>query len=160
MQVNLDKGKGKGGDAQGDELWRIEHLTGSNHNDRLTENDLNNRLEGGDGEDMLDVGAGNDTFEGGDGADEFVFTSDVSRDTITDCSGSMIERQGDQIDLTSANLSPDNSSLPGLILGGYITQVGTDIEVSVASSILTIDDYNMSDLVEGDFRPRFASMSH
>lgn len=64
-----------GGDAEGDQLFSIENLIGSKHDDQLKGNWKNNRLEGGEGNDLL---------TGGWGRDQFVFKSGDDVDTITD----------------------------------------------------------------------------
>ena len=78
VKVSLLNGYGKGGDAEGDQLFDIENLTGSNAADRLTGDDNDNVLDGLSGSDLLfgmggnDVltgGSGNDTLNGGDGHD-------------------------------------------------------------------------------------------
>jgi len=76
--VDLEWGIAEGGDAQGDTLTNIEHLAGSNHNDRLLGNGADNILAGGKGNDLLNGRGGddillgdegNDTIYGGDGND-------------------------------------------------------------------------------------------
>ncbi len=64
-----------GGDAEGDQLFSIENLIGSKHDDQLKGNWKNNRLEGGEGNDLL---------TGGWGHDQFVFKSGDDIDTISD----------------------------------------------------------------------------
>jgi|GEM_PF-3164025 len=64
-----------GGDAEGDQLFSIENLIGSSHDDQLKGNWKSNRLEGGEGNDLL---------TGGWGHDQFVFKSGDDVDTITD----------------------------------------------------------------------------
>ncbi|GAA6210906.1 hypothetical protein NBRC116602_06460 [Hyphomicrobiales bacterium 4NK60-0047b] len=64
-----------GGDAEGDQLFSIENLIGSMHDDQLKGNWKNNRLEGGEGNDLL---------TGGWGHDQFVFRSGDDIDTISD----------------------------------------------------------------------------
>ena len=61
VTVNLETGAASGGDAEGDSLDSIEHLTGSAYDDTLTGDAGNNVLEGGDGADTLDGGEGIDT---------------------------------------------------------------------------------------------------
>lgn len=58
-----------GGDAQGDQLFEIENLTGSDHNDILTGDAGNNVISGGAGRDLVNGGAGNDTLLGDSGID-------------------------------------------------------------------------------------------
>ncbi len=71
---------GFGGDAEGDVLVAIEHLTGSAHKDMLEGNTGDNHLKGMGGDDWDDMairgkdgglfgGEGNDTLEGGTGND-------------------------------------------------------------------------------------------
>ena len=70
VRVSLITGRGEGGHAEGDRLSNVEHLVGSDHDDRLFGDDDNaNRLFGGDGDDKIVAGAGADTVEGGAGAD-------------------------------------------------------------------------------------------
>ena len=61
VTVNLETGAASGGDAEGDTLDSIEHLTGSAHDDTLIGDAGPNVLEGGGGGDMLDGGDGIDT---------------------------------------------------------------------------------------------------
>ena len=77
-----DMSVGKGGHAEGDELYDIENVTGSAHTDKLEGDDNNNVLMGMGGDDWdspataqaratggLYGGDGNDTLAGGDGMD-------------------------------------------------------------------------------------------
>jgi Ca2+-binding RTX toxin-like protein len=79
--VNLARGLGVGGSAEGDTLSGIENLYGSPHNDIFTGDDQanlflgldgNDILKGGGGADRLEGGFGDDTFKGGGGADMLV----------------------------------------------------------------------------------------
>ena len=78
VTVNLETGKGSGGDAEGDTLVSIEKVLGTQFSDDLIGNDGANRLWGeaglddlfgGDGDDHLYGGAGHDWLQGGSGAD-------------------------------------------------------------------------------------------
>jgi Ca2+-binding RTX toxin-like protein len=78
VQVNLGTSTATGGDAQGDEIYNVENLIGSDHSDSLNGNTSNNNLAGGegndtlnglDGDDLLLGGAGADSLEGGAGDD-------------------------------------------------------------------------------------------
>ncbi len=64
---------GHGGDAEGDQLESIEHITGTDFND-LIEVDIKSdaRLIGGYGNDVLISGDGNDLLIGGVGADKII----------------------------------------------------------------------------------------
>ncbi len=69
VTVSLATLTAAGGDAAGDVLTSIEHLTGGDANDMLEGNGAANLLKGGRGNDTLTGGAGDDTLEGGRGAD-------------------------------------------------------------------------------------------
>ena len=62
-------GHASGGHAEGDELYDIENLIGSDHDDTLIGDDLANVLHGGDGADTLTGNGGADTLFGGSGRD-------------------------------------------------------------------------------------------
>lgn len=68
LGVSLDLANvvyGHGGDAEGDVLVGISHLTGSDFSDGFNGNELANRLSGAAGNDTLRGGAGDDTLIGG-----------------------------------------------------------------------------------------------
>ena len=66
-----EAGEGEGSEAEGDKLYDIENIIGSQFDDTLTGNREDNVLEGGAGDDILTGGRGDDTFvfNEGDGAD-------------------------------------------------------------------------------------------
>ena len=70
--VSLLSGTASGGDAQGDTLLSIEHVTGSLFSDNLAGNSAGNTLVGLGGNDVLDGGDGDDWIEGGAGADQII----------------------------------------------------------------------------------------
>ena len=72
VYVNLQLGIGRFGDAEGDQLIRIENLIGSDHGDTLIGDDKNNIINGGKGNDKIYGGGGFDTLRGGDGDDLIV----------------------------------------------------------------------------------------
>ncbi len=85
--VNLEANINTGGDAQGDLLYNIEAIIGSNHNDVLYGSEGNDYLAGGAGDDVISGGQGYDQLIGGAGADRFDFNNTVgTRDTIRDFS--------------------------------------------------------------------------
>jgi Ca2+-binding RTX toxin-like protein len=62
-------GEGFGGTAEGDTLWSIENVTGSNYDDWLIGDGGNNTLKGREGNDTLEGGYGTDKLYGGDDDD-------------------------------------------------------------------------------------------
>ncbi len=72
VTVDLGKGTGQWGHAEGDVITGIENVIGSESDDLLIGDDGANRLEGGDGSDDLRGGAGDDELWGGEGSD-FLF---------------------------------------------------------------------------------------
>uniref|UniRef100_UPI00260C08C0 calcium-binding protein n=2 Tax=unclassified Novosphingobium TaxID=2644732 RepID=UPI00260C08C0 len=69
VDVRLDGTRSFGGDAQGDVITNVEHVTGSAFADTLLGNADVNLLEGGAGDDTLTGGGGADTLDGGSGLD-------------------------------------------------------------------------------------------
>lgn len=69
VTVNLADGTLAGGHAEGDKLFNIEIIEGSNYDDVLTGDSGSNRLYGGEGNDFLDGGEGIDLLDGGAGVD-------------------------------------------------------------------------------------------
>jgi Ca2+-binding RTX toxin-like protein len=61
-----------GGEAAGDVLTGIEHVSGSGFDDILSGNELANELYGNDGEDKLAGNAGDDTLVGGEDNDTLI----------------------------------------------------------------------------------------
>ena len=77
VDIRLRTGHASGGDAEGDVYRDVEHVTGSDHDDRLAGDDRpagaaaggDNTLRGGDGADEIYGGSGDDTLNGDGGAD-------------------------------------------------------------------------------------------
>jgi Ca2+-binding RTX toxin-like protein len=62
VTVDLSRGTGRGGDAEGDSFKYVENITGSRFNDTLIGDNGANVLIGGAGQDTLIGGGGKDTF--------------------------------------------------------------------------------------------------
>jgi len=75
--VNLVTGSGAMGEAEGDQLFDIEKVVGSNHADVIIGDGLGNRFDGLEGNDRFVGAGGQNYFVGGDGIDELDY-SDVS----------------------------------------------------------------------------------
>ena len=72
VTIDLAAGTGVGGDADGDTISNIEHVTGSLLDDDLSGDANDNVLAGSQGNDRLDGRAGNDTIDGGLGDDQLI----------------------------------------------------------------------------------------
>lgn len=77
--VHLSRGMGRFSDAQGDRLFSIENVIGSDHDDRLIGNAKANRLTGNAGDDTLDGGSGRDRLMGQGGNDVLVGSQGADR---------------------------------------------------------------------------------
>jgi serralysin len=81
VNVSLRTGTGFGGNAEGDTLFGIENLIGSNNlraeGDRLTGDSGNNVIDGRGGNDVLAGNEGNDTLIGGAGLDTMTGGADA-----------------------------------------------------------------------------------
>lgn len=84
ITINLAKGRGTGGAAQGDRFSSIEkivayqgdaNLTGSKRSEVLDVGDGTNVVNAGGGNDVIKVGDGTDTVDGGKGSDTIGFAS-------------------------------------------------------------------------------------
>ena len=72
VTINLLRGEGRGGHAEGDTLESVENVEGSGFRDVLIGDFGSNVLNGGDGNDVLNGLAGDDTLFGGAGNDVLV----------------------------------------------------------------------------------------
>ena len=80
VRIHLDQHHAARGHANGDELYEIENVLGSNFNDYLRGDDGDNRLDGGVGDDLLKGGSGEDRLLGG--ADDDVLQGQLGNDVL------------------------------------------------------------------------------
>ncbi|MGO1079398.1 calcium-binding protein [Inquilinus sp. CA228] len=97
--VDLSTRKGSGGEAQGDSLYDIENLSGSQGNDSLIGTGGANLLQGWNGNDVLRGAAGADRLDGGAGIDTASYYSGTTGVVVSLVSGlgSSGEAQGDTL---------------------------------------------------------------
>jgi len=132
ISVSLATGLGAGGDAQGDTLFEIENISGSQANDGLAGNAGANMLQGWNGNDILVGVGGKDTLNGGAGADRFVYSATtqsavgVNADLITDFS----RAQADRIDLSAID------ARSGVAVNQAFTFVGAGPYSGVAGQLI------------------------
>ncbi|MEP4196087.1 MAG: calcium-binding protein [Aliishimia sp.] len=82
VQVNLDSGKGRGGDAEGDTLKNIENIRGSSFDDVLTGSNGKNVIYGGRGNDTIHNTGSGDKLYGEQGDDRFVLNTTDNLSTV------------------------------------------------------------------------------
>jgi Ca2+-binding RTX toxin-like protein len=157
---------GKGGEAQGDRISKVEDVIGSSFNDVLIGNNRANALFGGagdgkdilkgggggdvlfgnDGDDTLIGGRGNDLLNGSTGNDKFVFGPGFGRDTIGGAGADAGLAPGDLIlfdkDVFKNFAAVDAAS----------AQVGLDVVITKnADNAITIRNVTLADLGADDF---------
>jgi len=107
IEVRLDDGAGRGGDAEGDTFSNFENIQGSAHADEL---------RGDDGDNVIEGGAGADDIRGGDGSDTASYenaSSAISANLHTE-SGSQGDALGDEFDsIENLTGSAFNDTLTG-----------------------------------------------
>ena len=164
VTVNLSTGTGSGGDAEGDTLVNINHVTGSDYDDHLTGTDGYNILRGGDGNDVLNglggydviyTGAGQNTVDAGTGDDRIIWEqSGPFVDQIDGGDGNdeldvrLVGRESITLDLSQTDIS--NIEVLGLESGSQnlvLTRADV-IAVTDSRNSLTINIYGGEDRVE------------
>jgi Ca2+-binding RTX toxin-like protein len=118
-------------------------LTGLGGNDTLLGASGGDTLDGGGGNDRLDGGLGADMLSGGAGNDRFIFADGYGTDTITDFA------HGDIIDLTHLGLKVFSDYQD--LRDHHMQDAGGNVEITVNSDVLIIDDVSKAELSQGDF---------
>jgi Ca2+-binding RTX toxin-like protein len=118
--VNLEIGRGSGGDAEGDTYQGIENVIGTAQRDTITGNGFNNTFYGGDGVDSLNGGAGNDTLYGGNGND--VLDGGAGADILDGGLGT------DYVSFTSATAGITVNLITGVHTGDALDDIYASIE--------------------------------
>lgn len=83
VSVSLLRGRGWGGDAEGDRISGIENVTGSQFDDMIWGDAGNNKLSGRNGDDTITGGGGDDYILAGLGTDVIVFSGNQGEYRIT-----------------------------------------------------------------------------
>jgi Ca2+-binding RTX toxin-like protein len=87
ITLSLDGTAGSGGEAQGDRLFGIERLEGTDNDDILGGSTGNDQLIGGNGADTLSGGLGSDVLDGGGGVDVVNYSASSVAVTVNLASG-------------------------------------------------------------------------
>jgi len=157
--VNLATGIGQGGDAEGDRLFFIDNLIGSQFNDTLIGDANANRLDGGAGADILDGGPGNDTagYSGSAAAVSVDLKTgiatggDAQGDTLLEIENLVGSRFNDTLRGNDGSNVIDGGSGADTLTGGagadtFVWHSTADTGTTVATAD-TVTDFN---LAEGD----------
>ena len=142
VDIRLRTGHASGGHAAGDEFATVEHVTGSDHDDRLAGDNRpagasaggDNTLSGGDGADEIYGGSGDDTLNGDAGADTLY--GGVGGDTLNGGAGDDALIGGPGGDTFSGGAGTDTVS--------YATARDEKITVNLAGTIADPDTNNAS----------------
>lgn len=146
VMVSLAKGEGRGGQAEGDNLFQIENVVGSDFDDSLIGHDGENKLHGGQGDDLLTGYSGVDELIGGPGNDTFFVYAAGNAVTIADFTPGA--QSDDRIDLADF---PDFTSLRDVLDASYAH--GPDVIIDLGPrDIVKLRNLMKSDLHEDDFR--------
>jgi Ca2+-binding RTX toxin-like protein len=162
-------GSGSGGHAQGDVLFRIENVVGSNFSDTLIGDSGDNTLEGlngndtltgGDGRDTLIGGIGTDTLNGGSGNDSLnggdnndTLNGGTGADTMTGGTGDdtyLVDNAGDfLIELSGAGSDNVKASV------SYALQTSVSIELlqtnnAAATTAINLTGNNIAQTIIGN----------
>ena len=142
VDIRLRTGHASGGHAAGDTFATVEHVTGSDHDDRLAGDNRpagasaggDNTLSGGDGADEIYGGSGDDTLNGDAGADTLY--GGVGGDTLNGGAGDDALIGGPGGDTFSGGAGTDTVS--------YATARDEKITVNLAGTIADPDTNNAS----------------
>ena len=149
VAVDLSKGTGHGGDAEGDTFDSIENLKGSSHGDYLIGDAGANTIDGAAGDDRLAGEAGDDTMFGGAGRD--VVDGGAGDDMLDGGAGDDVLLGGDGNDVLHGGTG-DN-----LLLGGDGDDIALfdgdirDYDLSVLNGTLRVEalDGSSRDILDG-----------
>lgn len=171
VAVDLESGKGWGGDAHGDTYFGIENIFGSHNDDTLTGDNGENVIRGSSGDDIIDGGRGNDSLFGDAGDDTIVGAA--GDDTIYAGNGDNVVTGSAGADLFVLYFAPTTTTITDFGRGQDVVQLigfydfeyfmdnavqnGNDVEFSRDNDYLNytatliLEDVALSDLEESDF---------
>ncbi len=162
VKVNLSKGFGSGGDADGDTYYFIDNVIGSSYRDHLFGDDAVNVLDGFDGDDYLAGHGGDDTLIGGNGDDTLL--GGTGMDKLYGGRGSDTASYADATSGVEINLASGSakgtyakgdifSSIENLTGSGYRDQLDGDSNANVlrgGGDNDTLNGHDGDDTLYGD----------
>ncbi|MBI2254724.1 MAG: hypothetical protein HYU58_08910 [Proteobacteria bacterium] len=120
VTVNLATAAAAGGDAEGDSVFEVENLIGSDHADNLTGDQNANRIDGGKGVDTLKGGAGDDVYVVDSSNDAVVENADEGYDRIEASASYTAGANIEEIRLTgSADIDATGNTLDNKLTGNF-----------------------------------------
>jgi Ca2+-binding RTX toxin-like protein len=152
---------GKGGEAQGDRISKVENIRGSIHDDVLNGNNLanvlscnpgNDRAKGGGGsdtiggntgDDIINGGSGNDSLTGGADNDTFVFGLHFGKDLVID----FVAGAGTE---DVIKFDKDLFKTFDQVIAAS-SQDGANVVIVKGSNTITLVNVNLVDLHQDDF---------
>jgi Ca2+-binding RTX toxin-like protein len=133
VTIDLSTGSYSGGHADGDQLFNIEKVIGSDHDDHLIGDAGDNFLHGGAGVDTLEGGSGDDYLEGGADGDYLYGGTIASGDDGTDTASYESSPAGVSIDLSTGTYKYGHAA--GDSLAGIEIIVGSDHDDTLKGDI-------------------------
>jgi Ca2+-binding RTX toxin-like protein len=145
VTINLTRGTGVGGDAQGDVLINVNSVNASDFADVLTGNINANTISAGKGNDRVDGGAGADLIDGDDGND--VLAGGTGADELFGGDGNDSLNGGDNNDYLEGNSGADRlAGGLGADIFNFISLVDSTIAVTGRDTI--VDFQNGTDTID------------
>ena len=130
VQIDLNAGTASGGEAAGDTLISIEHVSGSDNADTLTGDPFNaNQIFGLDGADVISGRGGHDFLLGGDGNDHII--GGTGRDVIRGNAGADTLNGESEEDWVQFNDAPGRVELDLGAGTGTVGDAAGDIYISI-----------------------------
>lgn len=129
--VNLERGIGNNGHAQGDSYSSIENVVGSKYGDQITGSGADNYISAGSGDDAIILTDGSDTVDGGSGIDTLIGRTDgIGIDLEAGIGTSGIAFGDRYVSIENVLLIGDDSTVVGDGGNNWIAGSGANFTVS------------------------------
>ena len=152
VTVNLATNIHTGGYAEGDKLYNIEKVYGSNYDDSLIGSEANDSLRGASGNDTLIGGIGADSLYGDGGSDWVVYSTSMAGINVTTNTGvqSGGDAQGDYFnDIENVEGTSYNDTIVGNTEVNTLKGMGGNDSIDGSSGNDTLDGGDGDDTIIG-----------